>query len=62
MNLVFVSLRTVCFIKRMLYRMIFAALPERLSEMEIDEMLRAADTDGKLHCLVHILQIVHCVQ
>ena len=28
-------------------RMIFAALPERLSEIEIDEMLRAADSDGK---------------
>ena len=28
-------------------RMIFRALPERLSEAEIDEMLRAADTDGK---------------
>ena len=27
-------------------RMIFRALPERLSEAEIDEMLRAADTDG----------------
>ena len=27
-------------------RMIFAALPERLSDMEIDEMLRAADRDG----------------
>jgi calmodulin len=27
-------------------RMIFAALPERLSEMEIEEMLRAADRDG----------------
>ena len=26
--------------------MIFRALPERLSEAEIDEMLRAADTDG----------------
>ena len=29
-------------------RMIFRALPERLSEAEIDEMLTAADTDGKL--------------
>ena len=28
--------------------MIFRALPERLSEAEIDEMLTAADTDGKL--------------
>ena len=28
-------------------RMIFRALPERLSEAEIDEMLRAADTDGE---------------
>jgi len=27
-------------------RMIFAALPERLSEEEIEEMLEAADTDG----------------
>ena len=27
--------------------MIFRALPERLSEAEIDEMLRAADTDGE---------------
>jgi len=27
-------------------RMIFRALPERLSDLEIDEMLRAADTDG----------------
>ena len=26
--------------------MIFAALPERLSEIEIDEMLRTADKDG----------------
>ena len=28
-------------------RMIFAALPERLSEEEIEEMLEAADTDGE---------------
>ena len=27
--------------------MIFRALPERLSDAEIDEMLRAADTDGE---------------
>ena len=26
--------------------MIFRSLPERLSEAEIDEMLKAADTDG----------------
>ena len=26
--------------------MIFAALPERLSEVEIDEMLKTADKDG----------------
>ena len=31
-------------------RMIFAALPERLSDNEIEEMLRAADKDGK--CLL----------
>ena len=29
-------------------RMIFAALPERLSELEINEMLQAADEDGNL--------------
>ena len=28
--------------------MIFAALPERLSELEINEMLQAADEDGNL--------------
>ena len=28
-------------------RMIFAALPERLSDQEIEEMLRAADRDGE---------------
>ena len=29
-------------------KMIFAALPQKLSEREIDEMLRAADEDGKM--------------
>ena len=28
-------------------KMIFAALPQKLSEREIDEMLRAADEDGE---------------
>ena len=32
-------------------RMIFRALPERLSDAEIDEMLRAADTDGNSQLL-----------
>ena len=35
------------FITRAELRMIFAALPERLSTEEIDEMLEAADEDGK---------------
>ena len=35
------------FIPRAELRMIFAALPERLSEEEIEEMLEAADEDGK---------------
>ena len=29
-------------------KMIFAALPQKLSDREIDEMLRAADEDGKM--------------
>ena len=37
---------TILRIIRMI-RMIFRALPERLSDAEIDEMLRAADTDGE---------------
>ena len=28
-------------------KMIFAALPQKLSDREIDEMLRAADADGE---------------
>lgn len=32
-------------------RMIFAALPERLSDQEIEEMLRAADRDGNYKLL-----------
>ena len=35
------------FISRAELRMIFAALPERLSAEEIEEMLEAADEDGK---------------
>ena len=35
------------FITRAELRMIFAALPERLSAEEIDEMLEAADEDGE---------------
>ena len=35
------------FIPRAELRMIFAALPERLTEEEIEEMLEAADEDGK---------------
>ena len=34
------------FITRSELRMIFAALPEKLTEEEIEEMLEAADTDG----------------
>ena len=38
------------FITRAELRMIFAALPERLTDEEIEEMLEAADEDGeKLH-------------
>ena len=32
-------------------RMIFAALPERLSAEEIEEMLEAADEDGEFHVM-----------
>ena len=32
-------------------RMIFAALPERLSAEEIEEMLEAADEDGEFHLM-----------
>ena len=39
------------FITRSELRMIFAALPERLSEEEIEEMLEAADEDGKFTSL-----------
>ena len=35
------------FISRAELRMIFSALPERLTEEEIEEMLDAADEDGK---------------
>ena len=35
-------------------RMIFAALPERLSAQEIEEMLEAADEDGKIPKLTKI--------
>lgn len=35
------------FISRSELRMIFAALPERLTHEEIEEMLDAADEDGK---------------
>ena len=35
------------FISRAELRMIFSALPERLTEDEIEEMLEAADEDGK---------------
>ena len=35
------------FITRSELRMIFSALPERLTEEEIEEMLEAADVDGK---------------
>ena len=34
--------------------MIFAALPERLTDEEIEEMLEAADEDGELHYSTHI--------
>ena len=34
------------FISRAELRMIFSALPERLTEEEIEEMLEAADEDG----------------
>ena len=34
------------FISRSELKMIFAALPERLTEEEIEEMLEAADEDG----------------
>ena len=37
------------FITRAELRMIFAALPERLTDEEIEEMLEAADEDGELH-------------
>ena len=36
------------FITRAELKMIFAALPERLSNEEIEEMLEAADEDGEL--------------
>ena len=39
------------FITRSELRMIFAALPERLSHEEIEEMLDAADDDGNYFCL-----------
>ena len=35
------------FITRSELRMIFAALPEKLTEEEIEEMLEAADEDGE---------------
>ena len=35
------------FISRSELKMIFAALPERLTEEEIEEMLEAADEDGE---------------
>ena len=37
------------FISRAELRMIFAALPERLTHEEIEEMLEAADGDGIVH-------------
>ena len=37
------------FITRAELRMIFVALPERLTDEEIEEMLEAADEDGELH-------------
>ena len=36
-------------------KMIFAALPQKLSEREIDEMLRAADEDGEEDTLADTL-------
>ena len=36
-------------------RMIFAALPQRLSDQEIEEMLRAADRDGRRFFLFLLL-------
>ena len=43
------------FITRAELRMIFAALPERLTDEEIEEMLEAADEDGeKLHYSTYI--------
>ena len=40
-------------------RMIFAALPERLSAEEIDEMLEAADEDGEHYNLFYIYNVHH---
>ena len=37
------------FITRDEMKMIFAALPERLSQEEIEEMLDAADDDGRVN-------------
>ena len=39
-------------------RMIFRALPERLSDAEIDEMLHAADTDGQISDYSLVMKIL----
>ena len=46
------------FITRSELRMIFSALPERLTPEEIEEMLEAADEDGMRRR--HLIRLNHC--